>query len=394
MGGFFEGGLKPLASSVLMRENPLYVQYYVTARCNLRCQQCNVIYANADQEECTTDQAERIAENLAAIGTSIVLLTGGEPFIRNDIVDIAHAFVRNGVHPRLQTNGLADLAALERMAAIGAQDISISLDSLVPQMQDEINGGFDESWYTAIDKIAHINSTFPPDSFCALGCVLAPTNLDEIIPLIHFATKIGWWVSLVPAHQSAHAQPRSFATFDPTMLFPEERYGRVAEVLAEVRSMKRQGFNLYDSDEYLDDILRYVTRSPIRWRRRNGNVCDSPNLYFAIQPNGEMAVCCDFRLGTSHPVYAPEFPQWYRERRMFDEVRGIAAACSGCMYGSFPEITISARFARPMLERAKLFLQGGPRRQLVPMSPTEMVELAFQTRADVLGGRVESRSPA
>ena len=77
MGNFFEGGLAPLASSVLMRENPLYVQYYVTARWNLRCEQCNVIYANADQEEATTAQARAIAENLAAIGTSIVLLTGG-----------------------------------------------------------------------------------------------------------------------------------------------------------------------------------------------------------------------------------------------------------------------------------------------------------------------------
>ena len=72
-------------------------------------------------------------------------------------------------------------------------------------------------------------------------------------------------------------------------------------VLDEVRSMKRDGFNLYDSDEYLDDIYRYVTRSNIRWRRRNDDRCDSPNLYFAIQPNGEMAVCCDYRLGEWYP---------------------------------------------------------------------------------------------
>jgi len=42
------------------------------------------------------------------------------------------------------------------------------------------------------------------------------------------------------------------------------------------------------------------------------------------------------------------------------------------MYGSFPEITISARFARPMLERARLFLQGGPKRRLIPMSAEEI----------------------
>ena len=388
MSGFFEGGIRPLASSVLMHENPLYVQFYVTARCNLRCQQCNVIYANADMEECTTEQALRVAENLAAIGTSIVLLTGGEPFIRRDIIQIAEGFMANGVHPRLQTNGLATFAELEHMAEIGAHDISISLDSLVPALQDTINGGYDESWFEAIKKIAHINRVFPEDSFCALGCVLAPSNIDEIVPLVHFASKIGWWVSLVPAHESDPTRPRSFSTFDPSLLFSPADYPRVRAVLDEVRAMKRQGFNLYDSDEYLDDIYRYVTGDPIRWRRRNEGVCDSPNLYFAIQPNGEMAVCCDYRLGQSYPVYDPQFPEWYRERRMFPEAHAIAQACSGCMYGSFPEITISARFARPMLERARLFLQGGPKRRLVPMSAEEMAELAATTRQEVLGAAV------
>jgi len=388
MGGFFEGGIRPLASSVLMHENPLYVQYYVTARCNLRCQQCNVIYSNADMEECTTDQARLIAENLAAIGTSIVLLTGGEPFIRKDIIDIAQAFIENGVHPRLQTNGLATFDELDRMASIGTHDISISLDSLVPSMQDEINGGYDKSWFEAIEKIAHVNRSFPEDSFCAFGCVLAPTNIDEIIPLVHFATKVGWWVSLVPAHQSDPTTPRSFSTFDPALRFDPSQYPRVRAVLDEVRAMKRQGFNLYDSDEYLDDIYRYVTGSQIRWRRRNGDVCDSPNLYFAIQPNGEMAVCCDYRLGTSYPVYDPSFPQMYRERQMWDEARTIASACSGCMYGSFPEITISARFVKPMLERAMLFLKGGPKRRLVPMTAEEMADLATTTRNEYLAALV------
>jgi sulfatase maturation enzyme AslB (radical SAM superfamily) len=386
--GFFEGGIRPLASSVLMHENPLYVQFYVTARCNLRCQQCNVIYANADMEECTTEQALRVAENLAAIGTSIVLLTGGEPFIRRDIIQIAEGFMANGVHPRLQTNGLATFEELERMAEIGAHDISISLDSLVPALQDTINGGYDESWFEAIKKVAHINQVFPEDSFCAFGCVLAPSNIDEIVPLIHFATKIGWWVSLVPAHESDPTRPRSFSTFDPALLFSPDDYPRVRAVLDQVRAMKRQGFNLYDSDEYLDDIYRYITGNPIRWRRRNENVCDSPNLYFAIQPNGEMAVCCDYRLGKSYPVYDPHFPEWYRERRMFPEAHAIAQACSGCMYGSFPEITISARFARPMLERARLFLQGGPKRRLVPMRAEEMAELAATTRQEVVGAAV------
>jgi MoaA/NifB/PqqE/SkfB family radical SAM enzyme len=379
---FFEGGLTKLAVSAITKDAPAYVQFYVTARCNLTCEQCNVIYANADQEECTTDQARRIAENLARVGTSVVLLTGGEPFVRRDICEIAAAMVENGIHPRIQTNGLASRAKLEEMVRIGAQDISVSLDSVVPRVQDVINGGFDRSWERAIATLATINEVFPEESFCALGCVLAPRNLDHIAGVIRFATAIGWWVSLVPAHQTPVSEPRSFSTFDASLKFRPDQYARVREVLAEVKQLRDAGFNVYDSDEYLDDIYRFIVGEPIQWRRRNNGVCDSPNLYFAIQPNGDMAVCCDYRLPESYPVYAPEFPEWYRTGRLRDQATSIAAACSGCMYGSFPEISISARYFVPMMRRAKLFVLQGAARRLKRLTKAQMIEIAADIAAE------------
>ena len=252
--GFFEGGIRPLISSVLTHQNPLYVQYYVTARCNLRCQQCNIIYGNGDQDECGIDEVKAIAKNLSRIGTSIVLLTGGEPFARADLPEIAKAFIDEGVHPRIQTNGFASHAALQKMVEYGVKDISISLDSLVPDLQDQINGGFENTWELAIEKVSYINENFPKDAFCAFGCVLAPSNIEQIIPIIKFATEIGWWVSLAPAHQSPVHEPRSFATYDESLVFHSSQYARVREVLDLVKSMKKEGYNLYDSDEYIEDI--------------------------------------------------------------------------------------------------------------------------------------------
>ena len=372
---FFEGGLLPLAKSVLTHNQPLYVQYYVTARCNLRCEQCNVIYANADQEEATTSQAMQIAENLAEIGTSMVLLTGGEPFIRKDLPEIAKGFVQNGIHPRLQTNGLASDEALRSVVEIGAHDISISLDSLIPTNQDMINGGYSDSWLRAIDRVSFINNNFPKDSFCAFGCVLSPHNFREIPSIIKFASHLGWWVSLVPAHQTSPHTPRSFSTYDPTMVFRPDQYAEVESVLSEVKALKNEGFNIYDSEEYLSDILRFIRREPLDWRRRNGGECDSPNLYFAIQPNGDMAVCCDYRLPERISTFSEDFPRRYQSREPHKLASPSTKACSGCMYGSFPEISVSARYLRPMLHRATLFLKDQTR-SLNPLSTEEIVELA------------------
>ena len=72
----------------------LYVQFYITARCNLACEQCNIIYSDAKHQEMNIDQINNVAENLKKIGVNIVLLIGGEPFVRKDIHHIVQAFTK------------------------------------------------------------------------------------------------------------------------------------------------------------------------------------------------------------------------------------------------------------------------------------------------------------
>ncbi|MFN0121275.1 MAG: radical SAM protein [Blastocatellia bacterium] len=381
MGTMFSLSTKArLARSLLLKTHPVYVQYYITARCNLACEQCNIIYANADVREAGIDEVNNIAANLSRIGVSVVLLTGGEPFVRRDLPDIVAAFARNNIHVRMQTNGLASRESLRACIAAGANDISISLDSLQPDAQNKINGNVPGSWDRAIRTVALVNELFPADAFAAFGCVLAPGNIEHVPDVIRFATEIGWWVSLVPAHTTTSRQPLSFRTYDPALKFPESDYPRVDAVLDEVHRMKRAGYNIYDSDPYQADIRRFIKGERVQWRDRNDGVCDSPNLYFAILPNGNMAVCCDWRMDTPVSVAAPDFPARFFDQATREEAHGIAAGCSGCLFGSFPEITISSRFLAPMIERTFLFSRRDPRRRLKKMSAEEMFALAEQIR--------------
>lgn len=369
-----------LARSLITKDHPIYVQFYVTARCNLECEQCNVIFANSDVAEIDLLGIQKIAENLEKIGVSIILLTGGEPFARKDLPEIVHEFSSRGIHVRIQTNGLASQKALQACIQAGANDISISLDSIRPSIQDQINGGFEGSWEKAIEEFALVNNLFPTNSFAAIGCVMAPRNLAYIPDLIRFASEIGWYVSLVPAHTTPQHSPRSFSSFDSTCRFSESHYLQVKSLLSEIKQMRDQGFLLYDSDEYLDDIYRFVTKEPLQWRRRNKGVCDSPNLYFAIIPNGDMAVCCDYRLYSKISTYANDFPERFFESQTRNEVRSIASACSGCMYGSFPEMTITARYLKPLFHRF-VFFNSPKKERLKKMTKEEMLEIAASIRA-------------
>jgi MoaA/NifB/PqqE/SkfB family radical SAM enzyme len=350
-----------LARAALFKNAPVYVQYYITARCNLTCQQCNIIYANSDVRECTLDEIKRMADNFRELGVAMILLTGGEPFVRQDLPEIIRAFESRGIHVRMQTNGLATDERIQQAVEAGGRDISISLDSLWPGNQDDINGGFARSWHDALRAIASFTHYLPAkESFAALGCVLQRDNLSDIEDVIRFGTAAGWVTSLVPIHITTFDRPMNFRTFDQSKRWKKDELPTVNALVERLRVMRREGYLLYDSDQYLDDIKRFAAGEPTTWRDRNGGVCDSPNLYFAVLPNGDFAPCCDHRIGKSISCLDPKFPEIYWEKEFRREVLATTGACTGCMYGSYPEMTIAMRYLQTKLDRLKLFLVAPP----------------------------------
>ena len=367
-----------LARSFVHKISPAYVQFYITSRCNLTCEQCNIIYGDATANEMTISQIRDMAVNLAEIGVCIVLLIGGEPFIRKDIALIVKAFTDVGIHVRMQTNGIASRKQLEECIGAGGHDISISLDSLKPALQDKINGGFAKSWDRAIDTISMVSELFPSNGTAFFNSVLMPSNLYELEDVIKFGTAIGWGTSIVPVHTTTPDKPRAYRTIDDGGLvtFNPSDYEHVRSVVDDLKFLRKSGQYLYDSDEYLDDVYRFIAGLPLEWRRRNNGVCDSPNLYFAISPNGNIKVCCDYEIPSSYPIYSKEFPAWYKDGRIHEEVLPITKNCSGCMYGSYPEISVSQRFFKPMVERFKYFNVAQPK--LERYSSKELKELASE----------------
>jgi len=372
---------KTLAKAALFQNAPVYVQFYITSRCNLTCKQCNIIYANSDVRECSLDEIKQIAENFAKLGVAIVLLTGGEPYVREDLPEIIREFETRGVHVRMQTNGLATEEQIHKSIEYGGKDISISLDSLYPPTQDDINGGFKKSWHRALQTMATYTKYLPKEgSFAALGCVMQRENLNDIEDVIRFGTEIGWYTSLVPIHVTDNLHPMNFRTFYQAARFLPHEYPYVENVIERVRAMQKEGYLLYDSDQYLDDIKRFVRNEPTTWRNKNDGVCDSPNLYFAVLPNGDFAPCCDHRLPRSVPTYSQSFPKVYYDAVFRDDVLKKTKPCTGCMYGSYPEMTISMRFMAAKIQRIKTFFASPPKNRW-PLSYEKILETEEHIRS-------------
>ena len=372
---FSTNSLISLAKGSLTQNSPVYVQYYITARCNLTCEQCNIIYANADVEEISLDKIKKIADNFLKMKVAMVLLTGGEPFARKDLPEIIKEFEMRGIHVRMQTNGLASEEQIAKVVEAGGKDISISLDSLNGLLQDKINGGYKKSWDKAINSIVNFSKYLPKkNSFASLGCVMSKNNLDDIKDVIEFGTKISWHTSLVPIHITEQSAPKGFRTFDKSLKFNENEIEKAVKLIDEIREMRNNHYLLYDSDQYLDDIKKFISGKEITWRDKNQKICDSPNLYFALLPNGEFAPCCDYRLSNEYFAYDDNFPKIYKEQNFRKEVKSLVSKCDGCMYGSYPEISISMRFLKAKIQRAKTFFINPPKKRW-PLTKDDVLQI-------------------
>ncbi|QCC47789.1 TIGR04347 family pseudo-SAM/SPASM protein [Halobellus limi] len=117
------------------------VVWNLTRRCNLYCQHC---YAGADLDaapgELTTDEGKRLLDELAEYGVPVVLFSGGEPLVRDDLEELVAHAADVGIRPVLSTNGT--LATPERAAALreaGLKYAGVSVDGM-PERNDEFRG--------------------------------------------------------------------------------------------------------------------------------------------------------------------------------------------------------------------------------------------------------------
>ncbi len=343
-----------MLQGVIFRNRPFYVQYYILSKCDLNCRMCNIVEGNSDLLDADLKTIEKIAVNLRKIGAGVVLLTGGEPFLRKDLPQIVRIFVDQGLNPRLQTAGFhTTREQLEACALAGAKDINISLDSLVPEKQDYINGTVPGSWQRAIEAIVNANDVFSdPDRICAFGTVLSRLNHMEVPALVELSTYMGWYLSMVPVHITNLENPLNFRGVDDQFRFkmPEDK-PLLANLRTALHEMKQQGFQIFDSDAYLDSSFYFLEHNRPNWRK--DDVCDSPSLYFAVLPNGDFAVCCDQRYQGRVSVADPDFPMRYRDEEFRKAVLKVATACPGCNFGSYPEITLSVRDRNAFMSRVR-----------------------------------------
>lgn len=162
-----------------------YMRLAVTDRCNLRCFYCmpeEGIKYLPQKELLSFDEIIRIVTIMAGMGISKVRLTGGEPFVRTDLMDLIRRIVKvKGVGElHITTNGILTAPHIGELSDLGIRSVNLSLDTLDAQRFKSITrrDEFTRTWETfqqLVENKIHVKIN---------AVVMEGKNIDDIIPMI------------------------------------------------------------------------------------------------------------------------------------------------------------------------------------------------------------------
>ena len=131
-------------TSVLGKQIPWLMELSVTYRCPCRCVHCSVgeylDEANAKRtEELTTEQMKSVLEQAQKIGIPKVDFFGGEPLIREDILELTEFGAKKGLYMSITTNAwFLTKEMVKKLKQAGISCINISLDSAMEEKHDSL----------------------------------------------------------------------------------------------------------------------------------------------------------------------------------------------------------------------------------------------------------------
>ncbi|HSB18409.1 MAG TPA: radical SAM protein [Anaeromyxobacteraceae bacterium] len=185
------------ARSLFLKTRPVHLTFFVTRRCNLRCPFCfyqEARDAPGDAPELSAEEVRRVAASLGRL--LWVAFSGGEPFLRDDLAELAGIFhdANRVAFFTLPTNGLLTEVVAERTQEIldrcrnSVVVVKLSLDG-VGQAHDAIRrapGAFEKAMRTC-ERLAALAERHPRLELGVntLFCSENQGRMDEIIEFVH-----------------------------------------------------------------------------------------------------------------------------------------------------------------------------------------------------------------
>lgn len=310
----------------------------VTYACNFRCPICFIDAGPGHPDELTTGEAKDMLTRAAQAGVRDIIISGGEPFLREDMVDLLAHMADHHITARIASNGsLLTDELLDRLRhETLTQSFQISLDTLAPGLYSEIHGTPPGFFDTALAALRRIQER---GFHTTISARLTAKTLPGIPALLDRAVDEGW--ATVTVHLPLHTRRTDGA--------PAQN--------ADMLDMLAPVFDHFCrlSDHWL--IETYVPWAPYHpaMRRLEARIrvihcgCRAGRDRLSIQPDGSMTpcVCMDVPEARVGNVRTDDLADVFRDAELCELMRcpwehGICTECAnvttcgaGCRAAAF-----------------------------------------------------------
>lgn len=224
-------------------ERPFVLVWELTQACELACKHCR---ADAQPErhpdELTTTEGKKLLDDAREFGEGqLVVLSGGDPLVRDDVVELVEYGTDRGLGMTLTPSGTSSLTTdrIEALADAGLRRMALSLDGSTAERHDEFRGE-EGSFTSTIEAARSVREAGLPLQINTTVCAETVDDLPAIRDLVTDLGAVLWSVFfLVPVGRGAVLNPIS-----------PERAERVMEWLVEVSEETPFGIKTTEAPHY------------------------------------------------------------------------------------------------------------------------------------------------
>jgi radical SAM protein with 4Fe4S-binding SPASM domain len=327
------------AAAVTAFGRPYVVSWNLTYRCNLACEHCYLDAgpakvtspAFADRRELDTGRCRRVVDEIAAFAPeSVTILTGGEPLLRRDILEIVRYGVSKGLWIVIGTNGVKITENLARLLqAEGVRGLALSLDALDADRHDafrRVRG----AWRNTVEGARILTRVGLP---FIVQTTVGSHNRGELAEIAAFAhdelgAKVWNLYFLVPSGRGAFVSDLEPAEYD--------------EVLAELARIQknwasRMLVNAKCAPHFVRTLLTADSPAPFPKSFGGGaGGCPAGTHYLGIRPNGDVTPCPYLPLFAGN-LGESGLRELWESSELFTKIRRrteLGGRCGACELGS------------------------------------------------------------